>query len=189
MTKCCHFILVFIICFYSSHRIIDKGREKHQLMWMELLWGSECSRAGVPNLWDLMPGDLRWSFCNNNRNKVHNKCNELESSTNHLSPARSVENLSSMKLVLGAKKVGDCCSRGNKEGNSGDLLREIDHLCNTSKYQNQRGDNEWLIAKWSESHSVLSDSLQPHGLCSPWNSLGQNTRVDGISLLQEIFPI
>ena len=26
----------------------------------------------------------------------------------------------------------------------------------------------------SESHSVLSDSLQPHGLYSPWNSPGQN---------------
>ena len=28
----------------------------------------------------------------------------------------------------------------------------------------------------SESHSVVSDSLRPHGLYSPWNSLGQNTR-------------
>ena len=31
--------------------------------------------------------------------------------------------------------------------------------------------------KWNESHSVVSDSLQPHGLYSPWNSLGQNTGV------------
>ena len=30
----------------------------------------------------------------------------------------------------------------------------------------------------SESRSVLSSSLRPHGLYSPWNSLGQNTRVD-----------
>ena len=29
----------------------------------------------------------------------------------------------------------------------------------------------------SESHSVLSDSLQPHGLYSPWSSPGQNTIV------------
>ena len=29
----------------------------------------------------------------------------------------------------------------------------------------------------SESHLVVSDSLQPHGLYSPWNSLGQNTGV------------
>ena len=29
----------------------------------------------------------------------------------------------------------------------------------------------------SESHSVVSDSLQPHGLYSSWNSPGQNTGV------------
>ena len=40
----------------------------------------------------------------------------------------------------------------------------------------------------SESHSVVSDSLQPHGLYSPWNSPGQNTRVGCLSLLQGIFP-
>ena len=31
--------------------------------------------------------------------------------------------------------------------------------------------------KWSESCSVVSDSLWPHGLYSPWNSPGQNTGV------------
>ena len=41
------------------------------------------SESGVPNLWDLMPDDLRWSWCNINRNKVHNKCNVLKSSWNH----------------------------------------------------------------------------------------------------------
>ena len=30
-----------------------------------------------------MPGYLRWNWCNDNRNKVHNKCNVLESSPNH----------------------------------------------------------------------------------------------------------
>ena len=39
----------------------------------------------------------------------------------------------------------------------------------------------------SERHSVLSDSLRPHGLCSPWNSLGQNTGGGSLSLLQGIF--
>ena len=29
----------------------------------------------------------------------------------------------------------------------------------------------------SESRSVVSDSLQPHGLYSPWNSPGQDTGV------------
>ena len=40
----------------------------------------------------------------------------------------------------------------------------------------------------SEIRSVVSDSLQPYGLYSPWNSLGQNTGVGGLSLLQGIFP-
>ena len=39
-----------------------------------------------------------------------------------------------------------------------------------------------------ESCSVVSDSLRPHGLCSPWNSPGQNTGVGSLSLLQGIFP-
>ena len=40
----------------------------------------------------------------------------------------------------------------------------------------------------TESHSVMSDSLRPHGLYSPWNSPGQNTGVGSLSLLQGIFP-
>ena len=32
----------------------------------------------------------------------------------------------------------------------------------------------------------MSNSLQPHGLYSPWNSLGQITGVGSLSLLQEI---
>ena len=52
------------------------------------LWGystklQEPSLAGVPNLWDLMLNDLRWSWSNNNRNKVPNECNALESSWSH----------------------------------------------------------------------------------------------------------
>ena len=38
------------------------------------------------------------------------------------------------------------------------------------------------------SHSVVSDSLWPHGLYSPWNSPGHNTGVGSLSLLQRIFP-
>ena len=40
----------------------------------------------------------------------------------------------------------------------------------------------------SESHPVISDSLQPHGLYSLWNSPGQNTGVGSLSLLHGIFP-
>ena len=41
--------------------------------------------------------------------------------------------------------------------------------------------------KGSESHSVVSDSLQPHRLYSPWDSPGQNTGVGSLFLLQGIF--
>ena len=46
------------------------------------------------------------------------------------------------------------------------------------------------VQTWSESESpsVVSNSLQPHRLYSPWNSLWQNTRVGSLSLLQRIFP-
>ena len=46
------------------------------------------------------------------------------------------------------------------------------------------------VSRWleSERHSVVSDSLRPHGLYSPWNSPGQNTGVGSLFLLQGIFP-
>ena len=47
----------------------------------------------------------------------------------------------------------------------------------------------FLSVSEGESCSVVSDSLRLRGLYSPWNSLGQNTGVDSLSLLQGIFPI
>ena len=41
---------------------------------------------------------------------------------------------------------------------------------------------------WCESRLVVSNSLQPYGLYSPWNSQGQNTGVGSLSLLQGVFP-
>ena len=45
-----------------------------------------------------------------------------------------------------------------------------------------------ITQNWSESHAVMSNSLRPDGLCSPWNSPDQNTGVGSPSLLQGIFP-
>ena len=46
-----------------------------------------------------------------------------------------------------------------------------------------------ILDAWlSEICSVVSNSLRSHGLYSPWNSLGQNTGVGSLSLLQGIFP-
>ena len=46
----------------------------------------------------------------------------------------------------------------------------------------------WVSQSESESRSVLSDSLWPHGLYSPWNPPGQDTGVGSLSLLQGTFP-
>ena len=40
----------------------------------------------------------------------------------------------------------------------------------------------------SESRSVMSNFLRLHGLYNSWNSLGQNTGMGSLSLLQGIFP-
>ena len=40
----------------------------------------------------------------------------------------------------------------------------------------------------SKGCSILSNSLRPNGLYSPWDSPGQNTGVGSLSLLQGIFP-
>ena len=61
-------------------------------------------------------------------------------------------------------------------------------------YQRRRASHsvqrskEGFLEEENESHSVLSDSLQHHGLYSPWNSPGQSTGVASFSLLQGIFP-
>ena len=53
---------------------------------------------------------------------------------------------------------------------------------------------QWLQKKCQcVSHSVVSDSLRPHGLqparlLCPWNSPGKNTGVGGHFLFQGIFP-
>ena len=64
----------------------------------------------------------------------------------------------------------------NRMGKTRDLFKKI-------------GDTKGTFhISQSESHSVMSDSLQPHGLYSPWNSPSQNTVMGSLSLLQRIFP-
>ena len=73
------------------------------------IWRNLSSKSGVPNLWDLMPDDLRWSWCNNYRNKVHNKCNVLESSWNHLPPVPWVHGkIIFHETSLGAAGLNGC---------------------------------------------------------------------------------
>ena len=48
-------------------------------------------------------------------------------------------------------------------------------------------DTTERLTRASESRSLVSESLRPHGLYSPWNSPGQNTGVGSLSFLQQIF--
>ena len=72
------------------------------------------------------------------------------------------------------------------------------------KYRNQdyhrffkshlQGGTVKEIWKWKWSHSIMSDSLRPHGLgptrlLCPWDFLGHSIGVDCHFLLQGIFPI
>ena len=41
---------------------------------------------------------------------------------------------------------------------------------------------------WNENWPFLPNSLRPQGLYSPWNSLGHNTGMGSLSLLQGFFP-
>ena len=64
-------------------------------------------------------------------------------------------------------------------------------VCNTSivyrEYHKALSIVEKLeFSSESKSHLVVSDSLQPHGLYSPWNSPGKNTGVGSLSLEWEI---
>ena len=49
--------------------------------------------------------------------------------------------------------------------------------CTRQEHILQREREKW---SQSESCSVVSDSVWPHGLYSPWNSPGQNTGVGGL---------
>ena len=57
----------------------------------------------------------------------------------------------------------------------------------TTAEGSRQGRSAHLPDSENESCSVVSDSLQPHGLYNPWNSPGQNTGVGSRSLLQGIF--
>ena len=61
------------------------------------------------------------------------------------------------------------------------------HRQNTWWHKSKQ-DPLWPTSWKTESCSVVSDSLWPHRLYSPWNSPDQNTGVGSLSLLQGIFP-
>lgn len=68
------------------------------------------SSSGVPNLWDPMPDDLRWSGCHNNKIKcpINAMCLSHLQTIPHTRPLRQ-KNLSPTKLVFGTKRVEQYC--------------------------------------------------------------------------------
>ena len=75
-----------------------------------------------------------------------------------------------------------------KTGVSSTLGRHGWSLMPSVPWFDSKLDKTQTISWKCESCSVVSDSLWPHGLYSPWNSPGQSTGVRSLSLLQGIFP-
>ena len=59
-------------------------------------------------------------------------------------------------------------------------LNQINQLVHICLVLCKGSDNQLQKQNESDSWSVTSDSLWPHGLYSPWNSLGWNTGVGGL---------
>ena len=90
--------------------------------------------------------------------------------------------------------LGKSWKRGVEEKNE----KEVEVTWQRVRRGGRMGNSEhkciWTRTRWSccrctcgLSCSVMSDSLQLHGVYSPWNSPGQNTGVGSLSLLQGIF--
>ena len=105
--------------------------------------------------------------------------------------------ISFLKIFIYLAALGLSCG-------SWDLRSSLQHVgssslkrCNRNEvclsWAHQRtgqGRGKTLSLKESESESrfVVSNSLQPQGPYSPWNSPGQNIGVGSLSLLQGTFP-
>ena len=125
------------------------------------LWHMCClyeqpSIAGVPDLHDLTPDDLWCSWCNNNRNKVHNTCNVLGSPPSHPHPLPSPwqsclpQNQSLVPKLLGAASL--------------QYLRSPDRCTSVSSSTNSKsiqGGPKFRIQSAHRTHwpSVLSSSV------------------------------
>ena len=88
------------------------------------------------------------------------------------------------EVLLSHKKAWNCAICNNVDG-------PRDYLVKSEKDKYQMISlicDIYSMIQVSESHSVVSNCLWPHGLYSPWNSPGQNIGVGSHSLLQRIFP-
>ena len=71
-------------------------------------------------------------------------------------------------------------------------LNNMDKDQGSCSRERNKGSTKWKPGLTSARKKVKVTpsrlTLRPHGLYSPWNSLGQNTQVGSHSILQGIFP-
>ena len=86
-------------------------------------------------------------------------------------------------------RAGLCALNLSRTGRFSNLRLKTQALHPEAKQSNDLAEGvKCFECRESESCSVVSNSLRPHGQYSPWNSPDQNTGVDSLSLLQGIFP-
>ena len=92
----------------------------------------------------------------------------------------SFKNIVILDPRIDAKYVIRCISKIS--------LEKFYIICESKVLKTNINTTKFLSFIISESHSVMSHSLWPYELYSPWNSPDQNTGVGSLSLLQGIFP-
>ena len=104
--------------------------------------------------------------------------------------SRSSSNVIFLSLPGAAACIGFLCPWFStiKKGATEEEMVAWHHRLNGHEFEQTLGDSEGQGSLVSESCSVVSYSLQPQGLYSPWNSPDQNTGVGRLSLLQGIVP-
>ena len=82
---------------------------------------------------------------------------------------------------LASRQAGEMAAQ-NSLGTVFHRVPEPHHWCPQARSRPQSSQSE------SESSQIVSVSLRPHGLYSPWHSPGQNAGLGSLSLLQGFFP-
>ena len=76
------------------------------------MWWFIAFKAGVPNLQELMPDNLRWSWCtNNNRDRVHSECNVVWIALKLTSLPQSMKNCLPWNHFLVPQRLGTAVLR------------------------------------------------------------------------------
>ena len=109
-------------------------------------------------------------------------------------PGTQSASFSTLDSLQGVFKVTSCSNTGFKlQSQMANSLGKCQYVIDTFKDNYLfilGGASRSVLLKYDWKWKLLScvQLFATHGLYSPWNSLGQNTGVGTLSLLQEIFP-